>query len=78
MNSPKSHVFELYTDNSDSISLMVFPSILVSVYKNKLILMDNASYHRNQKVKDTIINNNNDYVYILPYQHGLNTIERFF
>lgn len=40
--------------------------------------MDNASSHRNQKVKDTIINSNNDHVYILPYQHGLNTIERFF
>jgi len=47
-------------------------------YENKLILMDNASSHRNQKIKDAIINNNNDYVYILPYQHGLNTIERFF
>ena len=40
--------------------------------------MDNASSHRNQKVKDIINNSRNDYVYILPYQHGLNTIERFF
>lgn len=40
--------------------------------------MDNASSHRNQKVKNTITNSHNDYVYILPYQHGLNTIERFF
>lgn len=51
---------------------------ILTKYENKLILMDNASSHRNQKVKDTIINKNNDYVYILPYQHGLNTIERFF
>ncbi|XWV24794.1 transposase [Tupanvirus deep ocean] len=51
---------------------------ILTRYKNKLILMDNASSHRNQKVKDTIINSNNDYVYILPYRHGLNTIERFF
>ena len=40
--------------------------------------MDNASSHLNQKVKNTIAGSNNDYVYILPYQHGLNTIERFF
>ncbi len=48
---------------------------ILKKYKNKLILMDNASSHRNQKVKDTIVNSNNDYVYILPYQHGLNIIE---
>jgi transposase len=51
---------------------------ILTKYKNKLVLMDNASSHRNQKVKDTIINATNDYVYILPYQYGLNTIERFF
>ena len=51
---------------------------ILSKYEKKLILMDNASSHRTQRVKDTIINSNNDYVYILPYQHGLNTIERFF
>ena len=39
--------------------------------KNKLTLMDNASSYRNQKVKNTIIYRNNDYVYILPYQYGL-------
>lgn len=46
--------------------------------KNKLILMDNASSHRNPEVKQFITKSNNDYVHILPYNHNMNPIERFF
>lgn len=45
---------------------------------NKLILMDNASAHKKQNVIDSIKNSNNDYVHIVPYQHNMNCIERFF
>ena len=40
--------------------------------------MDNASCHRNQEVKDFIIKSKNDFVYILPYHHYMNSIEKFF
>lgn len=40
--------------------------------------MDNASCHRNQEVKDFIIKSKNDFVYILPYHHYMNPIEKFF
>lgn len=46
-------------------------------YKNKLIIMDNASSHRNQSVKD-LINKNNKVLYSIPYQHYTNAIENYF
>jgi transposase len=46
--------------------------------KKKLILMDNASCHRNQLVKNYIIQSENDYLHILPYCHYLNPIEKLF
>ena len=46
--------------------------------KKKLILMDNASCHRNQLVKNYIIQSGNDYLHILPYCHYLNPIEKLF
>lgn len=46
--------------------------------KNKLVLMDNASSHRNPKVKQFITKSKNDYLHIMPYNHNLNFIKRFF
>jgi transposase len=63
---------------SDHCRLIEFIKRLIEGKKNKLILMDNASCHRNQNVKDFIINNKNDYVYVLPYHHFQNPIEKFF
>ena len=63
---------------SDHCRLIEFIKRLIEDKKNKLILMDNASCHRNQNVKDFIINNKNDYVYVLPYHHFQNPIEKFF
>jgi transposase len=40
--------------------------------------MDNASCHRNENVKDFITKSKNDFVYILPYHHYMNPIEKFF
>ena len=40
-------------------------------YKNKLIILDNASSHRNQLVKD-VIKKNNNLLYAVPYQHYTN------
>ena len=39
--------------------------------------MDNASSHRNQKVKE-LINKDNYLLYAVPYQHFTNSIENYF
>ena len=49
---------------------------ITSKYKNKLIIMDNASSHRNQK-KD-LVNKDNEILYSVPYQHFTNAIENWF
>ena len=46
-------------------------------YKNKLIILDNASSHRNQLVKD-LIKKDNNLLYAVPYQHYTNAIEGYF
>jgi len=46
-------------------------------YKNKLIIIDNASSHRNEKVKE-FINKDNTLLYTVPYQHYTNSIENYF
>ena len=39
--------------------------------------MDNASSHRNQKIKD-LVNKDNEILYSVPYQHFTNAIENWF
>jgi hypothetical protein len=39
--------------------------------------LDNASSHRNPKVKE-IINKENHLLYAVPYQHFTNSIEKYF
>ena len=46
-------------------------------YKNKLIILDNASSHRNDKIKQ-LVNKNNTLLYSIPYQHFTNSIENYF
>ncbi len=46
-------------------------------YKNKLFILDNASSHRNEKIKE-LINKKNKLLYSIPYQHYTNTIEQYF
>lgn len=46
-------------------------------HKNKLIILDNASSHRNQLVKD-VIKKDNNLLYAVPYQHYTNAIEGYF
>ena len=50
---------------------------ITNKYKNKLIILDNASSHRNPKVKE-VINKNNHILYAVPYQHFTNSIENYF
>lgn len=43
-------------------------------YKNHLIILDNASSHNNEYVKQAIINSGNKYLYLIPYNPQLNPI----
>ena len=46
-------------------------------YKNKLIILDNASSHRNERIKE-LVNKHNNILYAVPYQHFTNSIENYF
>ena len=62
----------------DSNRLIDFLNEFITTkYKNKLIILDNASSHRNQLVKD-VIKKDNNLLYAVPYQHYTNAIEGYF
>ena len=63
---------------SDHCRLIEFIKQLIEGKKKKIILIDNASCHRNENVKEFIAKSKNDFVYILPYHHLQNPIEKFF
>jgi len=50
---------------------------ITTKFKNKLIILDNASSHRNAKIK-ALVNKHNNLLYSVPYQHFTNSIENFF
>jgi len=45
--------------------------------RNKLIILDNASSHRNEKIK-ALVNKHNNILYAVPYQHFTNRGENYF
>lgn len=62
----------------DSEKLHEFLDInITSKYRNRLIVLDNASSHRNEKIK-TLVNKRNTLLYSVPYQHFTNAIENYF
>ena len=50
---------------------------ITNKFRNKLIILDNASSHRNTRVKELITQHNN-LLYAVPYQHFTNSIENYF
>ena len=50
---------------------------ITSKLQNKLIILDNASAHRNERIKK-LINKHNNILYAVPYQHFTNSIENYF
>jgi transposase len=50
---------------------------ITNKYKNKLIILDNASSHRNERIKE-LVNKHNKILYAVPYQHFTNSIENYF
>ena len=47
-------------------------------YKNHLIVLDNAWSHRNNYVKEEILNSGNKYLFSIPYTPETNPIEALF
>ena len=50
---------------------------ITSKLRNKLIILDNASAHRNERIK-ALVNKHNNLLYTVPYQHFTNSIENYF
>ena len=50
---------------------------ITSKLRNKLIILDNASAHRNDRIK-ALVNKHNNLLYAVPYQHFTNSIENYF
>ncbi len=79
INNNKTVKWELYKKGGiDTERFIEFLKELLKNVKNKLVILDNASSHRNDAVKKFIINSGNDYLHILPYKHFLNCIEQYF
>ena len=79
INNNKTIKWELYQKGGiDTERLIEFLKELLKNTKNKLIILDNASSHRNDTIKKFIKNSGNDYLHILPYKHFLNPIENYF
>ena len=64
-------------DGINSDRLIEFLEENISNLKNKLIILDNASSHRNELVKK-LIDKDNKLLYSVPYQHFTNSIENYF
>lgn len=71
--------YEVYRHGGiDSQRLIEFlQKHIITKYEGKLIILDNASSHRNPEVKKAILENNN-LLYSVPYQHFTNAIEQLF
>jgi len=72
--------FDVYeTGGIDGKRLIEFleQQVLSSGQTGKVIILDNASSHRNPHVKKFVLRNNN-LLYSVPYQHYTNPIENFF
>jgi len=50
---------------------------IIEKYKNKIIILDNASAHKNDTIRD-LVNKHNKLLYSVPYQHFSNAIENYF
>lgn len=71
--------FELYEKGGiDTTRLKTFlETHILNKYRNKLIILDNASSHKNEKIKN-LINQDNKVLFSVPYQHFTNAIENYF
>ncbi|MGL4757923.1 MAG: transposase, partial [Patescibacteria group bacterium] len=67
----------VYTDTANTDLILEYLNILVSkLPKNSFIVLDNATYHNNNRVKELVKNSNITLIFLPPYSPELNPIER--
>ena len=71
--------WELYKKSGINTDRLVefLEKYITTKFKNKLIILDNASSHRNERIKE-LISKHNNILYAVPYQHFTNSIENYF
>ena len=71
--------WELYEKGGINTERLVefLEKFITEKYRNKLIIMDNASAHKNDTIRD-LVNKHNKLLYSVPYQHFSNAIENYF
>ena len=71
--------WELYQKNGiDTDRLISFlEKFITEKYKNKIIILDNAPAHKNNRIRE-FVERHNKLLYSVPYQHFSNAIENYF
>jgi len=71
--------WELYEKGGINTERLVdfLQKFITEKYRNKLIILDNASVHKNDTIRD-LVNKHNKLLYSVPYQHFSNAIENYF
>lgn len=69
-------IYEKGGINSDKLYSFI-ESNIVKKHKGKLVILDNASSHRTENIKQ-LVSADNTILYSVPYQHYTNAIEGFF
>ena len=71
--------WELYEKGGINTERLVefLEKFITEKYRNKIIILDNASAHKNDTIRD-LVNKHNKLLYSVPYQHFSNAIENYF
>lgn len=71
--------WELYEKSGINTDRLVefLEKYITTKFKDKLIILDNASSHKNERIKE-LISKHNNILYAVPYQHFTNSIENYF
>jgi transposase len=71
--------WDLYEKGGMTTERMVdfLEKFVTGKYKNKVVILDNASVHKNDTIR-ALVNKHNKLLYIVPYQHFSNAIENYF
>jgi transposase len=71
--------WDLYEKGGMTTDRMVefLEKFVTGKYKNKVVILDNASVHKNDTIR-VLVNKHNKILYSVPYQHFSNAIENYF
>lgn len=71
--------WELYEKGGMTTDRLIafLENYITTKFQNKLIILDNASSHRSERVKQ-LVSEHSNLLYTVPYQHFTNSIENYF